>query len=384
MELPNIYEGDYKRLMLLPALMLLAAFLLIPRIPQGVDLRGGTLITIQTNSTVDTSLITQKLKSELGATDIDINAYPAPLGGNTVEIQIEQNEQLARAERDLRTFYKEYEKENMLFLRLLEIEEWSSKNPENTTLKNELEKIRADYQKQNATLLSYAESLLALSNYTNNATNSRELKLLVEKSYSEAKENYRNKIITTVGSLVKIDTYSFKDITPSLSEFFLKTATIVIVTSFLLSALVVFLIFRSFVPSLAVIIGVFSDIITALGAMGLFGIPLTLPSFAALLMLIGYSLDTNVLLTTRVLKRSEGNARQRAYETLKTGLTMTSTAIVSFSVLLLLSIITHIPTYYQIASVAVSGLFGDIMATWLVNAPIILSYAEKLEQEGKM
>ncbi|MEM3030896.1 MAG: protein translocase subunit SecF, partial [Candidatus Micrarchaeia archaeon] len=136
-------------------------------------------------------------------------------------------------------------------------------------------------------------------------------------------------------------------------------------------------VFRTFSPSLAVLTGAASDIVIALGAMGAFGIPLTLPSFAALLMLIGFSLDTDILLTMRTLKRTEGTPRQRAYETMKTGATMSLAALVAFGALLALALVTHIPTYYQIASVAIAGLLGDLVATWGLNAVVILWYLER-------
>jgi preprotein translocase subunit SecF len=111
--------------------------------------------------------------------------------------------------------------------------------------------------------------------------------------------------------------------------------------------------------------------------MGLFGIPLTLASFAALLMLVGFSLDTDVLLTMRVIKRKEKDPRSRAYEAMKTGMTMSMALFVSFACLFVLASITHINTYYEISSVALVGLVGDMIATWLLNAILVLNYAEK-------
>ena len=49
--------------------------------------------------------------------------------------------------------------------------------------------------------------------------------------------------------------------------------------------------------------------------------------------------------------------------------------------LLALALITHIATYYQIAAVAICGLFGDIIATWFFNAVIVLYYVENRERK---
>ncbi len=143
-----------------------------------------------------------------------------------------------------------------------------------------------------------------------------------------------------------------------------------------LSLILVFLFFRSLPPSIAVLTGAVCDIVMALGAMGLFGIPLTLASFAALLMLLGFSLDTDILLTTRMLKR-KGDAREHAYDAMKTGLTMSLMAVIAFGALFILAVVTRIPTYYEISAVALAGLVADMFATWGINAVMILNYVEK-------
>ena len=79
-----------------------------------------------------------------------------------------------------------------------------------------------------------------------------------------------------------------------------QQAVIALVFSFILMAVVVFLVFRTLVPSLAVIISAFSDIVIAATLMNIFSIPLSLGTTAALLMLIGYSVDSDILLTNRV------------------------------------------------------------------------------------
>jgi preprotein translocase subunit SecF len=134
------------------------------------------------------------------------------------------------------------------------------------------------------------------------------------------------------------------------------------------------------VPSLVVVFGAANDIIIALGAMGLFKIPLGVASVAGLLMLIGYSIDTDMLTAIRILRRGEGTPEDRAYSSMRTGVTMTATAIVSFGVLFAVSVIEYVPTYYEIAGVVLFGLVGDIFTTWLGNASMILLYKKKKER----
>ncbi|MDR0900293.1 MAG: protein translocase subunit SecF [Methanobrevibacter sp.] len=148
--------------------------------------------------------------------------------------------------------------------------------------------------------------------------------------------------------------------------------------AFLFMAITVFIIFREFVPSIAVILAALSDIIIAIAGMSLFNIPLSIASVGAILMLIGYSVDTDILLTTRVLRRREGKVVDRAREAMKTGMTMSITAIASMVVLYIVTIILipEASTLSNIAAVLIFGLVADILTTWFMNLGIIRWYME--------
>jgi preprotein translocase subunit SecF len=194
-------------------------------------------------------------------------------------------------------------------------------------------------------------------------------------AYSTVYANYQNSISEPINKYVDYNSISVQTVSPALTTHFIEVATNVVVMAILFSLILVFIFFRDFVPSIAVLLGAVSDIVIAMGAMGLFGIPLTLASFAALLMLLGFSLDTDILLTTRLLKR-KGDPRENAFDAMKTGMTMSITAIVAFLALFILASLTHIPTYHEIAAVALAGLVGDLFATWGINGVLILYYVE--------
>jgi preprotein translocase subunit SecF len=171
---------------------------------------------------------------------------------------------------------------------------------------------------------------------------------------------------------------SFQSVGALLSSQALNQVYYALAFAFLFMAITVFIVFRNFVPSMAVILAALSDIIIALGGMSLFGIPLSVASVGALLMLIGYSVDTDILLTTRVLKRREGTITERAIDAMKTGFTMAAAAIGSM-VTLYLVVVFFIPyahTLSQIASVLIIGLVADVLATWLMNLGILRWYME--------
>ena len=171
---------------------------------------------------------------------------------------------------------------------------------------------------------------------------------------------------------------SFQSVGALLSRQALSQVYYALAFAFLFMSITVFIVFRNIVPSVAVILAALSDITIALGGMSLFGIPLGVASVGALLMLIGYSVDTDILLTTRVLKRREGTINERATNAMKTGFTMAAAAIGSM-VTLYLVVIIFIPfaqTLSLIASVLIIGLIADILATWLMNLGILKWYME--------
>jgi preprotein translocase subunit SecF len=174
-----------------------------------------------------------------------------------------------------------------------------------------------------------------------------------------------------------IDTSSndVETIGPALGASFWFQAQLAIVIAFIFMAVVVFVIFRTFVPAGAVVLSAFCDIFMTLGFMQLFGIELSLAGLAAILMLIGYSVDTDILLTSRLLKNPEDDTLdEKLKHALKTGLTMSLTAISALLPLLLLGVS---PVITQIATVLLIGLAFDIMNTWITNYAILQWYCEK-------
>lgn len=171
---------------------------------------------------------------------------------------------------------------------------------------------------------------------------------------------------------------SFRAVGPSLSKQSLTQVYYALAFAFLFMSITVFIIFRNVIPSLAVIFAAFSDIIIAVGGMSLLGIPLSLASVGALLMLIGYSVDTDILLTTRVLKRREGTINDRAKDAMKTGFTMAAAAIGSMVALYLVVrfFMPYAQVLDQIASVLIIGLCADVLATWLFNLGVLRWYME--------
>ena len=160
---------------------------------------------------------------------------------------------------------------------------------------------------------------------------------------------------------------------PTMGEDLQEQARNALIIAFIGMTIVVFIAFRSILPSFVVILSAFSDMIMAAGFMIIFGVSLELGTIAALLMIIGYSVDSNILLTTKVLKR-RGAIRDKVRGAMSTGITMTLTTMAAIFSLYIIS--TH-PVLDSIAVVLLFALCADLMNTWMLNTGILMWYLKR-------
>lgn len=161
-----------------------------------------------------------------------------------------------------------------------------------------------------------------------------------------------------------------------LSESFYNQLLKAILTAFVLMSIVVFIIFKSPTPSIAIIFSAFADIVMTLALVNFLGIELSSAGIVAFLMLIGYSVDSDIMLTTKVLKHKEGDLDSRIFSSFKTGMTMTLTSLGAIIVALLLTM-SFSETLKQIFLILTIGLCFDILNTWLTNTSILKIYMTK-------
>ncbi len=154
-----------------------------------------------------------------------------------------------------------------------------------------------------------------------------------------------------------------------------KSASLPItVISILLGLLLIYLFIKYSMPSFAVILSAFSDIVVTLAIVNLIGIKLGTAGIAAFLMLIGYSVDTDILLSTKVLKGKTGTVYERTTNAMKTGLTMSATTMIAIAIALSLILSLDIK---QIMTIVLIGLSIDLINTWIQNAGLLRWHIEK-------
>ena len=208
---------------------------------------------------------------------------------------------------------------------------------------------------------------------------SNEQKATVLETKSDS-ETTRNVLEEYLGYELNEENSSFEFTGSALSQSFFKQLIFAILLAFIFMTIVVFILFRNLIPSGVVILSAFADILMTLVTVNLLGIEMSSGGIVAFLMLIGYSVDTDILLTTRLLKRHEGDLYKRVAEAFKTGITMTLTSLVAVSIALIIvnpfSIVLS-----QIFTIIVIGLFFDIFNTWITNLSLVEWYIEHLENK---
>jgi preprotein translocase subunit SecF len=174
-------------------------------------------------------------------------------------------------------------------------------------------------------------------------------------------------------SLTKED-FSVEIVGSSLGQSFFKQTIVALLVAFLLMGMVVFFYFRAIGPSFAVMLAAFSDIVVTLAVFNLTGEKLSSAGIAAFLMLIGYSVDTDILLSSRLLKRKEGTVMERVYGAMKTGLTMSATTLSAIAVALFF---VQSDIVKQIMMILFIGLIVDLIMTWIQNVGILRLYLDR-------
>lgn len=160
---------------------------------------------------------------------------------------------------------------------------------------------------------------------------------------------------------------SFAFQSATIADTFYRQAVIALLFAFLLMGAVVFFYFKTLATSFSIIFSTLSDVLCVLAFMNLFGMKLSIASLGALLMIIGYSADSDVILATNIIKRKDGTLEERMKRAIKTEIIMN---IAALSVYTLMFIFSNVQMIKEIAFVLLLGILFDIINTWLGNANI--------------
>ena len=325
----NIYESKhYKKLLIIPLLLLIVMLYYVPQVKFGIDLRGGILLTAPSQQSIDAEKLQSRLSSNFDLEDLNVRTTSGATPGFYIELI---------GEKSLLTAQEQLEAKN------------------------------------------YQQVIDISKKFTGELNVSGDLQAQADVYFSKARENFKNELVSFISSETGVsrDQFSVSDTGPSLGAYFLSQARTAIIIAFILIAVLIFYYFKTPIVSFAVMQSAAFDALFGYAALGIFGIPLSLATIAPLLMLIGYSVDTDIMLTDRMLKRKEGTPAIRARSAIATGLTMTGAAIAAMLSLFIVSSYANITVLAHISLVLVVGLMGDIIATWCTNAPLVLWHLER-------
>lgn len=198
--------------------------------------------------------------------------------------------------------------------------------------------------------------------------------IVVESEFQD-NENI-NQLVSAVMGVAPVgkDQYSVEIIGLALGESFFRETMVALLIAFLLMAIVVFAYFRMIVPSLSVILVAFSDIITTLAIFNLTGGKLGTGGVAAFLMLVGYSVDTEMLLNSKALKQPHNTFMKQIYSAIGTGMTMTLTVLAAVFVALIFG---NNEVVQQIMLILFIGLLVDMINSWILNVGLLRWHMEK-------
>ncbi len=174
------------------------------------------------------------------------------------------------------------------------------------------------------------------------------------------------------------ENYSVEEMSSALGSAFWRSTLKAVAIAFICMAVVVLLYFRNPVVSGAIILSVIFDLVGTLAVVNLFGLRLSTAGVAALLMVLGYSVDTDILLSSRVLKQREGTILDRIISAARTGLTMQLTTL---SALFVMFLVSPAEILKAIALILIISIFIDISSTWLMNAGLLRWWLEVRHKE---
>ncbi len=173
---------------------------------------------------------------------------------------------------------------------------------------------------------------------------------------------------------VNVITASVQTVGPALGASFWNQAQIAILLAFVFMTAVIYFVYRVFVPTLSMVASAFMDMTEAIAVMNIVGMQLSFAGLAALLMIVGYSVDNEVVLATRTLKTEEQDVEKDIKSSRLTGFTMMGTALAA---LIAMFVFSPSPVLKEIAAVLTLGLLFDIPNTWLMNVAVMRWYFAK-------
>ncbi len=202
-----------------------------------------------------------------------------------------------------------------------------------------------------------------------------ELLAVVIEAEPELDVNYLKQLVNETYPNARAD---FRIVGPAIGKNFMKSAQKAILLGFLAMGAILALTFRNPIVAVTIILDGLLNVFEALAFMTKLGIKLAPHTIAALLMLMGWSVDGEVLFDTTIFREEEGDPRKRALKAMRTDMVMSACI---FATLLALYFVSSAQMVKEIAMVLILGTVADIVNTWFQSLGMSLWY---LESKGEL
>lgn len=170
---------------------------------------------------------------------------------------------------------------------------------------------------------------------------------------------------------VSVRDVSEQTIGPALGSLFFEQMRNSLIIAFVMMSIVIFIIYRNPVSSLGVVLASLGNILATLAFATLLGIEMSFASFAGMLMLIAFTVDTNIVLTSKMVAYGSESFISRYKKAFLTGATLTATITATMVIVLFLS---SSKLLVNIAEILVIGFVTDLVYTWILNAGMLEIY----------
>ncbi|NAZ26139.1 MAG: hypothetical protein GU343_01190 [Nanoarchaeota archaeon] len=152
-----------------------------------------------------------------------------------------------------------------------------------------------------------------------------------------------------------------------------------VILAMVLTAFVIFIAFRASKITLNIISTILFDIIGLLAILSITKYPIGANGFIGMLMILGFAIDNNVVLSTNIVKEKDKPFIERVRMSFRVGMLM---EIIALYTLLLLYFIVPEPSVDEFAFVLSIAIILDLLYYLIGNIPLYKYFEAKKEQES--
>jgi len=152
-----------------------------------------------------------------------------------------------------------------------------------------------------------------------------------------------------------------------------------VILAMVLTAFVIFIAFRASKITLNIISTILFDIIGLLAILSITKYPIGANGFIGMLMILGFAIDNNVVLSTNIVKEKEKPFIERVRMSFRVGMLM---EVIALYTLLLLYFIVPEPSVDEFAFVLSVAIILDLLYYLIGNIPLYKYFEAKKEQES--